>query len=113
MTVLSTLIRARALISPQADWCQIHVRDEDGRRCALGAIMDAGGSTIAALAALRTALRAMNHQECLAIYNDTHTHSEVLALFDRAIAIERMKELAAKAPNSLPAWFVPKVTETV
>jgi hypothetical protein len=103
MSTLAILKGARALITEPSAWSQIYLaRGADGNPteptspnarcfCALGAIeclklIDGSygsGSYASAVGALREAIGP-----CLSVsvFNDTHTHAEVLAAFDRAIA---------------------------
>jgi hypothetical protein len=98
MTTLDVLKAARALISDPARWTQnVMARDADGGQytfgcapqtvswCALGALQHITGkaSTNGALDALDTQLPIYI---TIDYFNDTHTHAEVLALFDAAIA---------------------------
>jgi hypothetical protein len=93
MSVLETLIKARALIEKHENWTQGKFFDNRGRRCALGALYDAEGipytqsATTPSDKALRSAMG-----EFPGTFNDTHTHADVLAAFDRAIEAERAKE---------------------
>jgi hypothetical protein len=99
MTPLETLKAARQLISHPAKWTQGEfARDIDGDAsgvlvarahcfCALGAIEKAYGScawTEADDAISRVCRRKFGQE--VGHFNDTHTHAEVLALFDAAIA---------------------------
>jgi hypothetical protein len=100
MTTLKALIAARTLIENEFHWCQHEARD-DNRRCALAALADASGQlndTHPALLVLCEALPksfrrcAEYSMESIAVFNDTHTHGKVLALFDRAIGRQRQIE---------------------
>lgn len=99
MTPLETLKAARQLISDPAKWTQrFMARDADkhptyvGSKsadcwCSMGAICHVVGGLCqsdgeAALAALGATIGGKN----VVRFNDTHTHAEVLALFDAAIA---------------------------
>jgi len=96
MTPSEVLRKARALIEKPENWTQgASARDAQGRqmwnareanacaRDAIGAI-DTAATTHAEQVAARQAL----WRECvqITVFNDTHTHAEVLSLFDRAIA---------------------------
>ena len=87
-TITAILIRARALIADERDFCQSGW-GSDGKRCAVHAIFDAAG--VPANSTLTwDQIPAINLlvQLCkvpLHFYNDRHTHAEVLALFDRGI----------------------------
>ncbi len=99
MTPLETLRAARQLISDPAKWTQGEMaRDADGNGisanndlatcyCSFGAIQFVNKES--------TQIAASRHLDhlCLSkfgisvdVFNDTHTHAEVLALFDAAIA---------------------------
>ena len=96
MTPLETLKAARQLISDPAKWTQGWFA-----RNALGELVDVDSSSavcfcsIGALCrvesaayseAKRTLERNISDGLSLGWFNDTHTHAEVLALFDAAIA---------------------------
>jgi len=80
------LIRARKLIQDPKNWIQEHFY-HNGAYCGSGALIAAGltgaFSGNPAYESLRKAAKT-NEQFCT--FNDTHTHAEVLAAFDRAIA---------------------------
>ena len=95
MTVTETLKAARAKIALREHWAQgIFASDINGRRvhvmsptavcfCASGAISNVSNLDDRLLA--RIACENVVSTG-LIDYNDTHTHAEVLAMFDRAIA---------------------------
>jgi len=86
-SIRDILIRARRLIEREEHWCSDGMGD--GRtRCAIHAINMAQG----AHEALFTDAQEFVEQKLLrggylGVFNDTHNHAEVLALFSRAIAI--------------------------
>lgn len=100
---ISVLRAARELISDPARWTQdVMARDRDGVElrdgydtgavcfCAEGAIEHITGHDLGfahpALAALVVAVRELGEGGVTpAGYNDSHSHPEVVALFDRAI----------------------------
>jgi hypothetical protein len=43
----------------------------------------------------------------LVSFNDTHTHAEVLALFDKAITAEEAKAAPADVPLYVPSAWLP------
>ena len=110
MTPLETLKAARDLISDPARWTKVRLAKDANNKtvnvydpnafcfCAMGALLsvsklEASHWVIAqASDALNSNLpaefiRAYNHEYCsFTDFNDTHTHAEVLALFDAAIA---------------------------
>jgi len=101
MTDLKILTASRELISKPENWTQkAYARGKSGRKvkvtsklavcfCPIGAI-----AKIAKLGTLEVlcgeTAKALG-QSHLVYFNDTHTHAEVLALFDAAIAAEREK----------------------
>lgn len=110
MTDLETLIAARAVIERPENWCQGYAAMTSGGRpafadnpkavrfCALGAIGRVLGRGIGlrtdpgVLALVAACPCAPDYSVAIvAPFNNTHTHPEVLALFDRAIATERAK----------------------
>jgi hypothetical protein len=100
------LIVARSLIEIESDWCQHEERD-DNRRCAVAALADVTGElneTHPALVALCEALpqsfqgNAEHSMVSIAVFNDTHAHVQVTALFDRAIERQRHIEAMRAVP---------------
>ena len=99
--VLATLIAARKLIENERDWMRGAYCDGD-RFCALGALRRAGNFRLQTEANFSDAAyflrRAIPHAWIssnphlgveLHHFNDTVTHSAVVALFDKAIAARR------------------------
>ncbi len=99
MSAQQALLAARELISAPERWAQqFYAYDAAGKRvmpndpdavcwCAVGAVHKAGGGATSihmALDALGDAVPGM--AMTLPVYNDSRTHPEILALFDRAIA---------------------------
>lgn len=99
MTASEVLRKARALIDKPESWTQgAYARTADGKDlppkdeqacawCILGAVhqvADGGGVSVDAIETLVKALPTATAH--LPNFNDTHTHAEVLSLFDRAIA---------------------------
>jgi hypothetical protein len=98
MTPLKTLKAARQLISDPAKWTQGEVaRDKSGK--GLDHALSGGAVCWCSLGAIRKVvenyddfdeaydiLRDKGKIKQIANFNDTHTHAEVLALFDAAIA---------------------------
>lgn len=95
MTTIETLEAARKLITPDGAWTQeANARGKSGKEvfiysryaicfCASAAIWKAGRKQVfwGPLRALENAM-----QEDVAVFNDTHSHAEVLAAFDATIA---------------------------
>jgi len=94
---LELLINARKLIENPECWTQgVFACDEDGFVtdieegvcfCSMGAIIRADGglgneSYIAAFGAMQSVI---GNSTSISRFNDTHTHAEVLAMFDKAI----------------------------
>lgn len=102
MTTADTLRAARALIERPERWTQgamarradgLRCRHEDDaacRWCTSGAVRRVAQSGEEAAAALRRLYEVMKTTP--PDFNDSHTHAEILAAFDRAIEIaERSK----------------------
>jgi hypothetical protein len=99
MTPLETLKAARELISDPAKWTQnAFARDKKGKMigpngdgavcfCAFGAIrFFTKEPNVTAADIFLNGFSRLKNGEYLDVFNDTHTHPEVLALFDAAIA---------------------------
>ena len=98
MTPLETLKAARDLISDPARWTQgCAARNVNGEPvdlmdntavcwCALGAISITDLMRGIGISDASKALRRVTPFGLVGQFNDTHTHAEVLALFDAAIA---------------------------
>lgn len=96
-SVRQILIEARKLIEKEENWCKRHYAlDGAGMStnelfdnavcfCALGAINRSAGELLCCedgpVSVLTEAMGAATVHE----FNDTHTHAEVLAAFDRAV----------------------------
>lgn len=105
MTVVTLLQEARALISEEYHWTQRHyARDIQGVFtdpsgadavcwCATGALLQIASDSTKFKDAEDVLSRVTDLS--VPIYNDTHTHSEVLAKFDEAIALARKEALWA------------------
>ena len=101
LTLVEVLVNARALIEHEEDWCpngpgHLH----NGRfttRCAITALNTAASEftyTYSLLFDEAYGLMQRLAGGTISYYNDRHTHAEVLALFDRAIAEARLEEQA-------------------
>ena len=91
-TTLEVLTEARRLIEDEANW--FGGGEATAKRCcALGAIGRAGETSneyIAARNALARIIGSENNPgSAIVDFNDSHTHAEVLDLFDRAINKEK------------------------
>jgi hypothetical protein len=87
LSAQDVLVKARALIEKPENWCQkrFYMIDDAGRAvawCAVGALEEFDPR----LGCAYEALLAATGCKCISDFNDAHTHSEVLAAFDRAIA---------------------------
>jgi hypothetical protein len=101
MTTLETLKAARKMIEKPENWTQGELgRKADGTPIKNGAISSLGQATcFCAAGALLMVIRGKRRApwNCLQAvmgdyvpsFNDTHTHAEVLAAFDAAIAKEQ------------------------
>jgi hypothetical protein len=82
------LIKARKLIEDPENWIQGRFYHE-GAYCGVGALVAAGASTseqpLESHPAYTRLLKVLNYPS-FTVFNDTHTHTEVLEIFDRAIA---------------------------
>lgn len=86
----------KALAEVERGWCRGELEDDRGNVCARGAlhrVLDAemhfcglGAEGQAALAALRARCGGN-----IGVFNDSHTHAEVVALFQKAISQEKAK----------------------
>ena len=96
MTTVEVLRAARALIDTPEKWGQGDGLCDRGLRCAAIAVWDAQGIVAGSTLAHRALAQAMGLDaaySCGVIFdfNDSHTHAEVMAAFDRAIANEEAK----------------------
>jgi hypothetical protein len=91
VTALDVLKAARERISDPKRWCKgVYFDPATNQCCMQGAVWHASEPSLARGLASE-ALRKLA-QTSLPAFNDTHTHAEVLALFDEAIAAEQAKE---------------------
>lgn len=108
-TTVEILRAARALIATPEQWTQgTPARGQDGwpvwpespdarQWCAIGACVAAGSDDE------RWMMRAIDALEAVALegsvsaarFNDSHRHADVLALYDRAIALAEQEAMAA------------------
>lgn len=99
MNTKELLIAARARIEKPERWTQMSLARDAKRRsvkpldadavcwCSLGAIYSQCPQSKSLSLAIRALGSAMsNNESFIADYNDSHTHAEVLAAFDQAIA---------------------------
>lgn len=109
MTTLEVLVAARKLIEKPENWLrnEVEVRRPDGSDafCAVGAICKVARAqtpniTFAILDVLAGVMPGAEvhllSANVLGKFNDTHSHAEVLALFDRAIESEQQRELTER-----------------
>lgn len=94
MSTKEDLIAAKAMINTPEKWNQgaYYAGGCFGfdRRCMLGAVMSSDVNFASRDATREALLRALPSSDrkrphALATYNDTHSHGEVMAVFDRAI----------------------------
>ena len=83
MSVREKLIAARALIDTEDKWTQHVYTTTDGRICASKALQHVG---VHVFSGPYKALAEAMGRKWVCDFNDTHTHEEVLAAFDQAIA---------------------------
>jgi hypothetical protein len=94
------LEEALALIANERDWRQGEGGDGDTGLCLTGAVIAAGGC-VAEMDALADALPISGSVNT---FNDTRPHSEVVALFEEAIANEKAKLSAARLRAQRSRW---------
>ena len=104
-TKLAVLQRARSYIATEDRWCQDNLVNFNGQHCAIGAVTAAvfkrprdrdldAWAHVAEIKPVLEVLAAQLPQDLLrktawgsiADFNNTHTHKDVLRLFDEAIA---------------------------
>jgi len=85
-SVRDVLVEAKARIGIPQKWCRGHWASKDGRRlCALAAMDAVGGGVVGGGGPALQLLYRTNGNKSVMDFNDSHTHAEVMALFDRAI----------------------------
>lgn len=89
---------ARSYIEKPESWARNVYRDLE-RRCALGALLKAQGNDWESGCDIHSMARTKEYSLLKSVmgewpgdFNDTHTHEEVLAAFDRAIAAAEIEE---------------------
>ena len=108
MSAYETLTAARSLIANPESWTQgVYARDEKGKQtgvwdanavclCSIGAIAKAANSHLANPIPhpVKSVLEKCGIKNCIDLvsFNDSHTHEQVIALFDRAIATAETQE---------------------
>jgi hypothetical protein len=105
MAALDLLREARQVLADESNWCQRHAVHPSGRgKSVLGAV---GYRFHAAdhpdtMAAVQLLARESSIYESVFVqdFNDTHSHAEVLALLDKAMAL--VESDAAKGPVAQP-----------
>jgi hypothetical protein len=102
MRTYEVLERALGLIEDERNWWQCGNRATNTAtgKCAVlavGAALRGGEESSHALNALASLLDGSH--EAIAHFNDTHSHAEVVALFQKAIRLEKQK---AGVPLDLP-----------
>lgn len=108
MKTYEVLEKALDLIRDEKDWWAgpgTHTSTWESR-CALMALGDVDGNTWRAPSlCARELLEAIAHTE-LTHFNDSHTHAEVVELFQRAIQAEKAKD-AAPLPETVEPGRTP------
>jgi len=120
MTNLDIILAARMIIATPEHWCR-HIRKRNDAYCALGAFDAVGVSPekhpavevlesalteaerAVALQRLKDVFNNSSPAPCsiVAQFNNTHTHAEVIAAFDRAIERCRTVDQLAEAPAKI------------
>lgn len=111
------LRRAKALIDRPEKWCRFIQRDFSGRMCAIGAIIAGEGKTPmqdnphrGALTTLSSVLPHKRSDPIASWNNDPDTtHADVMAAFDKAIALAEGRISDAE----FTARFISDVVESV
>lgn len=86
------LIKARALIEDEGNWCKYALHDAHGRHCALGAVQAATRhNRLAAVVALAHSAEALFGTSSVADVNNKIGHAAVKRLYDHAIQSELNK----------------------
>src|SRR5690242_8238094 len=92
---MSVLREAKKLIEKKENWCQVKLVNilPDGKQfCSLGAVWAAHQNNDQNQKKcgfyLQRALESRKKPINIAAFNDTHTHAEVMQLWDEAIALE-------------------------
>lgn len=103
LTTKEVLIKAKELISSPESWTQnVYKTATDSGKvcyCALGAISEVAkvevfsSNLTPAANLLKSVVKdQLGSDESFAVYNDSHTHEDVMAVFDRAIEIAGLVE---------------------
>lgn len=101
MTVSEQLQAARKLIEHKEDWAQFQFEDDNGRICASEALRRTNaadhtqyyGREYVGGEAYNALSKAMGVDDfSVSTFNDSHSHAEVLAAFDQAIATAQARE---------------------
>lgn len=104
MSVKEILIKAKELINTPEKWMQEDYHNDDKTCfCTIGAVAHVSGvcngSAVKCPATdyLRNAVESELKQfDTVAVYNDTHTHADVMAMFDKAIEAAAKDEADGK-----------------
>lgn len=109
MNTVEVLTKAKEIISDPSNWIKKDYTNGRGCFCALGAIAqaykgdngfvyygDSSGTPAGQLlkTVVKSELTAQGYSESVtfAPYNDTHTHAEVMAAFDKAIYLAQVEQ---------------------
>lgn len=89
MNILEILVAARALIEKPENWANKDTWQSDGHFCAYRAVEKASGHRYSVQEMVLEVFREANGFDLTGSWNDSHTHAEVLAAFDKAIEAKR------------------------
>lgn len=97
----------KALAEIQKGWTQ-YTREVQGKVCAVGAIqrVETGSAWGDCFSPAKESIEHIVGRGEVAHFNDSHAHTEVVALFQEAIRAEKAKEgipLDVEAPVEVPA----------
>ena len=112
MKTVDVLVKAKELIQDPTKWMQgDFTNDEQTCFCGLGAIASVSSldyyqvnSSDAGNYLRLAAISLDDHHDCelsFAPFNDSHSHTEVMQAFDKAIELATLKEIANELSTSL------------
>jgi hypothetical protein len=96
-SVVEVLQKARALIEKPENWTQGEFKTTDGRFCSVGALNEACPGCNDVWERAYDPLQSVAGGGSVSAFNDTHTHAEVLAAFDKAIELAKSSPVSASA----------------
>jgi hypothetical protein len=86
VTTREVLVEAQSLIDVPSKWGQKWFTDRKGRKCAVGALIEACPGDLDCFIDARDLLEALAGQSVVS-FNDSHTHAEVMDLYRQAIQV--------------------------